>query len=138
MTSTWVVVWCDTPAVIGLNWRDRLMDGLLRRFLKPGFRHVFCLKRLRKGGWIVINPHGLCIDVSETHGDAYIENLREQEKRGLCTMARVQAHRPEHWQRRGLLCCSSVIAHILGLRCGLWATPFELYSILSNQPITRS
>lgn len=135
MTPHWLLIFCDPePLEDDAPRRDRLLNWALHRFLKPGFRHVYALRRAQGfDGWLVVNPHAACLDLLEVTGDDYVARvLRPLAARGVLHAVTVAARRPRRWQMRGIFTCSSVIAHVIGWECGIFTTPWGLYRILSR------
>lgn len=131
----WLVVFCD-PEPLDRNSaspRDRFLFWFLHTFLRPRFRHVFALRPAHGfDGWILFNPHSLCVDILEMRGSTYVELLLEHQRQGYCRVLAVQAQRPKAWKIRSALSCVSVVSHLLGIECGLFSTPWKLYRIIAR------
>ena len=144
----WTLVFCDPePLTPDATRRDRLLDWLLRRFLKPGFRHVFALRRAYSfgeggfNGWFLLNPHSASLNALELRGNAYIQFLRRSQAQGHCTIVEITARQPTSWRLYPFFTCVAIIAHLTGHDGAL--TPWQFYQKLKDpqspvgDPLTR-
>lgn len=132
---TWLVVFCDPePLEPDATRRDRLLYWALHKFLKPGFRHVFAMRPAHGfDGWLIVNPHSACIDVLEVQGNEYLDQVvLPLAAEGRAHVVGVKANRPKTWVPRWLFSCVTTVAHVIGVECGILATPWRLYHILDR------
>lgn len=131
----WIVAFCDPePLPPGAPLRNRVLTRALRTLLKPGFRHCYAMRPLALAdGWLVFNPHSLCIDVWEEPGDAAIRRLAAAVAAGRARWLRVAARRPLAWAPRGVATCVSAVAHLLGAPSRPWTTPYRFYRSLQQE-----
>lgn len=142
MDDAWTLVFSE-PEPIGANpsRRDRLLYWILRR-LKPGFRHVFAMRRAASGdGWLIVNWHSGRLDVIETAGPIRVGKqtfadygafVGAMEAAGLATTLAVAARPGETWHPRGIATCVTAIKHLLAVPVPRAQTPWSLYRHLAG------
>ncbi len=147
--DAWLVVFSDLDPIPPEDWlrvkrRDRVLYRLLG-LLKPGFRHVWAMKRAEYfNGWLVLNVLSGGVHVFEV-ADAtpvhvggrsfadYHAFLRAMEGTGRAHMIVAPVQPGTHWRFRGILSCVSAIKHTLGVEAPWVWTPWQLYRHLSRQ-----
>lgn len=99
------------------------------RWLRPGFRHCFCLVR-RPVGWIVCDPLKSSLHLEAIAGYDETELIQHYSR---LEMTALVGNALESTFGRGLvrpLTCVEVVKRVLGLRApGVW-TPYQLYRAL--------
>lgn len=142
MPETWTLVFCDPePLAPGAARRDRLLYWGLG-FLKPGFRHVFAIRRLgTRSGWLIVNWHSGRLDLIEAIGPVDVGPRRFADygafvaamaQAGLATTVTMAAHEPRTWRPRGLATCVTAVKHLLGVTAPAAQTPWGLYRHLAR------
>jgi hypothetical protein len=124
----WLVVFCDPEdAGPGQPLALRLVGGLLRALLKPGFRHVYALRPLHtvEGQWLYVNHSLTCLDLFELPQE-FANGIRGE-------VVRVAARRPISWVPRLVPTCVTTVAHLLGVPSRPWTTPYALYRHLTQE-----
>ncbi len=107
------------------------------RWLRPGFRHCFCLVR-RPCGWVVCDPlkSRLTLEVVALYDET--ELLQHYRRLGMTALV---GNAVGSTRRDGLirpLTCVEVVKRILGLRApGVW-TPYQLYRALCRAGFVAS
>ena len=121
----------------GDQYGDRFgkaVRGLLRRVLRRGFQHVFAMRRADHfDGWVLVNLRGPGLDVIEIPGNAYLHDVVLPM---CCTpdAAMVRAEVKDNgFIFRHSFNCVQFIGHLLGIRLGIFATPWYLYNILVSK-----
>ncbi|SBV97646.1 hypothetical protein KL86APRO_10911 [uncultured Alphaproteobacteria bacterium] len=134
----WYAVFCDPePLPANAPLRNRALSRVLRALLRPGFRHVYAMRRLHCGaGWLLFNPHSACIDVLEFAGDAFARQVFAEAGAGRCRVVAVATRRPAAWVPRLSATCVSAVAHLLGVPSRPWTTPRALYRQLQQQEVS--
>lgn len=147
MPETWTLVFCDPePLPARAARRDRALYWGLK-FLKPGFRHVFAMRRLEAGaragaGWLIVNWHSGRLDVIEAAGPVDVGPKRFADygtfvaamaEAGLATTLTQRAARPATWRVRGPATCVTAMKHLLGLSAPAAQTPWGLYRRLTAE-----
>lgn len=142
MDDAWTLVFSE-PEPLGPHpsRRDKLLYWILRR-LKPGFRHVFAMRRLaRADGWLIVNWHSGRLDVIETAGpiavggrtfEDYGAFVAAMEAAGLATTLLATARPGETWRPRGPATCVTAIKHLLAIPAPFAQTPWGLYCHLKG------
>lgn len=154
--EAWLVVFSDPDPIVGEAWvrakrRDRVLYRLLR-WLKPGFRHCWAMKRAEHfNGWLVLNvvSGGVSVfevrDGSAVHvpdGDGplagrafvdYHDFLMAMDDVGLTHIVVAPVQPGVHWRFRGVFNCVSAIKHTLGIQAPLVCTPWQLYRYLTRK-----
>jgi hypothetical protein len=140
-TTRWWVVFSDLePAIEGdeVAEPDRLGRAVrwaLRTFLKPGFRHVFCMRRAENfDGWVIIDPTLSVLRVIEVSGADYVNRVVVPlVQSGRVHVAYVPATHTTQFGGLPPLTCVQTVARILGRRVGAGATPWRLYRHLTAE-----
>jgi len=149
--DAWMVVFSDTdPLDAQAGRRDRALAWLLRR-LKPGFRHVWALKRAEHfNGWVALNatscgvhvfevadgspvqiPSGKGVLAGQTFAD-YHAFLMAMDDAGLASIVVAPVQPGRFWRPRGLFTCVSAIKHALGIEAPWVWTPLQLHRHLTK------
>jgi hypothetical protein len=149
MPELWTLVFCDPePLSPGAARRDRVLYWGLS-FLKPGFRHVFAIRRLgagagaglpaeasAKAGWLIANWHSGRLDLIEAAGPVDVGPKRFADygafvaamaAAGLATTVTLAAIEPRTWRVRGLATCVTAAKHLMGIAAPGAQTPWGLY-----------
>jgi hypothetical protein len=144
MPELWTLVFCDPePLPPGAARRDRVLYWGLS-FLRPGFRHVFAIRRLAAGagaGWLIANWHSGRLDLIEAAGPIDVGPRRFADygafvaamaAAGLATTVTLAASEPRTWRVRGLATCVTAAKHLIGIAAPTAQTPWGLYRHLTK------
>ncbi|MEM7047593.1 MAG: hypothetical protein AAF442_08100 [Pseudomonadota bacterium] len=133
----WYVIFCNTEMIPNAGPFARFLCRLLNILLRPGFRHIFLTRPTGiNGDWLVVNPHCGGVDIYELPARHHCTRLIRLSKAGKYRIVRVREEPRRGWRVRGIQCCTSVAAHILGDPPGLWLTPWRMYRYLRGKPGT--
>lgn len=125
--QVWLTVFLDPPdAATGAPWSNRALSRALR-LLRPGFRHVLAASPLAGGGWLVCNPGSCFLGIGHVPGDEPLRLIRHGVRCRLAHCVVVTARHPARIRLRGVFTCVNLVAHLLGVGCGPFTTPFGLY-----------
>ena len=146
--ATWLVVFSDPdPLDAGAGRKERFIDGCLKRFLKPGFRHCFALRRAEAfDGWVLVNWGLGRVVVREVPADepvvirgerfgSYLEYLRLLAENDLAHALEVEERHPDvdRWVPRGISSCVTMVKHLIGVTAPGIRTPWALYRHLTQE-----
>lgn len=107
----------------------------LLTFLRPGFRHCFCLLK-RPCGWIVCDPlkAGIRLEAIASYDEQHL--LRHYRSLGMLALAGSCIADPGGVALLAPLTCVSLVKRLLGLRAPLVWTPYQLYRALLKHGFT--
>lgn len=117
-------------------FEDRASVPFLR-WLRPGFRHCFCLVR-RPVGWIVCDPlkSSLTLEVIACYQETDL--LDHYSRLQMTALAGNAVEPPLGFGLLRPLTCVEVVKRVLGLRApGVW-TPYQLYRALHRLGFVES
>ena len=107
-------------------------DGLWLRWLRPGFRHCFCLLRSERG-WILCDSRGDGFDILPAP-DCGVEPLaRSYARLGGRVLGLSRPPRRPPFPLAPFTCVE-LVKRVLGLRAPWLVTPYALYRHLLRQP----
>ncbi len=146
--EAWWVVFSDPDPIAPEDWprikrRDRVLYRLLG-LLKPGFRHVWAMKRAENfSGWLLLNVLSGGVQVCEVADGTpvhvggrafadYHDFLLATEAAGLAHIVVAPVQPGTYWRFRGPLSCVSAIKHTLGVEAPFVWTPWQLYRHISR------
>jgi|GEM_PF-1484233 len=155
--EAWLVVFSDPEPILADDWRRvKLRDRVLYRLLgllKPGFRHVWAMRRAENfNGWVVLNVgsggvalfevrDGSPVDIPGALGDGplagrhfvdYHDLMMAMDDAGLAHIVVAPVQPGQHWRFRGLFTCVSAVKHVLGIQAPWVWTPWSLHKHLSK------
>lgn len=117
-------------------FEDRRSRGL-GRFLRPGFRHCFCLVE-RPAGWLVCDPlwDRIRLELLNPYPVPYLlDRLARQERRLL--LGRLRDGAPKPGTVPGPMTCVEVVKRVLGRPAVAVVTPAQLYRFLRDGAAAR-
>lgn len=121
---------CEWWLVYGKFENPGFWRRLLGRVLKPGFEHVFALKRDGRI-WIVVNMNVAYVDVEVVRSD-----LTPQEMFPDCIIQRVVSYRRMKAHRwpwiAGPITCVELVKSVLGIPNFFLWTPYQLHKLCSK------
>lgn len=154
----WTAVFTDLePLAADASRKMRFCYWLMRRFTRPGYRHVFLMRPIATApapaghlgccAWLVVNTSAFRSDIVLTHEDSggmtllgaigcrdYGQFVAAMVASGRAHTAVVRERKPTDFVPRPLFSCVEVAKHVLGLETGwrVW-TPWQLYRWLKEQ-----
>jgi hypothetical protein len=117
---------------------DTLWNRTLHRLLKPGYQHVFALRR-DGAWWVVVNTHTECIDVSVMRSDKtpwqLFPGTQIQLVESIHSTGRLAS--PFHV---GPWTCVETCKALAGIRSPFIRTPWQLYQRIrsKSREVTKS
>ena len=117
---TWYVIFCDCT-----------VDFPLKRWLKPGFSHVYAIRESDGGAfWIEANARRACTTV-DIHSQLDILHPSELAPKNA-TIIRVDVRIPKDFQRCkvGFFTCTELVKSLIALKDWRIFTPYQLYKRL--------
>lgn len=124
--QVWLIVFLDPPAPPpDAPVANRLLHRALC-LLQPGFRHVLAVSPLPKG-WLVCNPGSCSLMLGMAPDGEVLPAMSEAVRSGRARLLAVTADRPERIRLRGPFTCVNVIAHLAGICCHPFTTPYGLH-----------
>lgn len=125
--QTWLVVFLNPPEPPReAPWQNRLLGQALK-LLRPGFRHVLAVAPLPTGGWLICNPGSCFLGTGVIHGPMPLSHIRNGVLQGNARCIAMTARRPNRIRLRGLFTCVNVIAHLVGVDCSPFTTPWRFH-----------
>lgn len=106
---------------------EKIERFILNR-LKPGFSHVYTIKKGSEGNFIIIDAYSDSMAIYEVKRPNYIEEL----KLNGCTIIETRTQDCSV-HPRGLITCVSIAKYILGIRKVGILTPWQLYKFLTKE-----
>lgn len=125
------------PEVVWVVFQDHNMtrctfwekfESFLLNRLKPGFSHVYVVKKGLNGNFIIIDAYSSSLAIYEINRPSYIQELRFSGTTVLEAVTRDCAVHP-----RGLITCVSIAKYILGIRKPGIITPYQLFKYLTKE-----
>lgn len=136
----WLVIFLDPPRPPADAPRaDRLLGRALR-LLRPGFGHVLAIAPAVRPGdpgrdWLVCNPGARSLAVGLAPSHETLRELRRLMRQGRARCLAVTARTPRRIRVRGLFTCVQAVAHLTGVPCHPFTTPYGLWRrIAAKQP----
>ena len=130
----WIIVFQSMEPESAFPPGDRVgkvLRRLLRRILRRGFQHVFAMRRADHfDGWIMVNMRGSGLDVIEIRGNDYLHDIVLPMCRTPDAALVLAEIRDNGFMFRNAFNCVQFIGHLLGLKLGIFTTPWVLYNIL--------
>lgn len=122
----WLIVFIDPPAPPpGAALPNRLLHHALG-LLRPGFRHVLAVSPVQTG-WLVCNPGSCTLTLGVVRDTDVLPPLMTAIRSGSARAIAVLARQPARVRLRGLFTCVNVIAHLTGIECHPFTTPYGLH-----------
>ena len=111
-------------------FEDRPARGFTR-FLRPGFRHCFCLIR-QQAGWFVCDPlkHSLEFKIVEDADAAHIAARLTVIDRSIIYLSAIPKKGLPSMSLRPLTCVE-IVKRVVGINKDFIFTPYQLFSYLS-------
>jgi len=146
MTDKWLVIFCDPDPLTGVATRfDRFVYWLLIRFLKPGFRHCYAMRRANNfEGWLILNvtsDRAHVLEVADTQiihmggrtFDNYTDFVDWSERNGVATIVTLPEQPGGHCKVRSHFNCVTSVKHLLGIAAPSVLTPHGLFKHLGKE-----
>ena len=125
--QVWLVVFVDPPGPGPDAPRANRALCAVLKLLRPGFRHVLAVSPHVTGGWLICNPGSCHLAISAAPDRDVLPPLVEAVERGRARCIATIARQPERIHLRGLFTCVNVVAHLIGVDCPPFTTPWRFY-----------
>lgn len=109
-------------------------DHWLFRFLKPGYRHVYAMKKTEHGNfWQIINPKASHLSVHQELVSVYPTPEDYAEPGDVIVPVSKRIYWSDNKRPLGIYTCVEVIKSLLCIKKPWVFTPYQLYRSLKNE-----